>query len=1656
MAARKLKVSTTGYKENSKDKNLKELYVPSPNLTMTNVSKRVKATPVYENGGYGMPITMMPGVPTYSFPGAMGVIEEKFANGGDISVPDLRRVTINALPKAQSIGELKEQALQRDWNRQQARAWDPNELNGAQEVPTDNVAVKPMTIAPPAKNLPKKSKEQIAKEAAVKTNKKAQNDPTTWLADHPEYTLDSDGNPVLRTMMEQAAPEELKSGDIKQAKEEFVKDLNSDPLQQSLGTASLDNPVTNAAAERYADYTVNNIDPGKTEDQMFRGYMAPTTRDFYQPNNASNTVRGAAALGATAAGVAGLSAGITALPVLGEAAYAWGAANPFISATGAALTSSPTWAPGLSMANALNAGFITHGVSQLPETYKAWDNAINNGGSYLDATGQTLLNSLDFLGVGELKAPGILDDIIKTSIKEATAVGADPTKVFVENLGKQGVIKPEAIAGFTKEQWQEAAKFLERRQFVKQLQKNKLIGQGVKPEDINYFARFNDRTNRLTQNALNADATLYRGVRGNKPHAGYQEYTGREYDMMKPAWGNEISEYENMVRAGVDFENPLSIAEYQATHVPMESYGYRSGMPDMGKVDAIYATSEPSNYYGDYLFEMKLPRDYSKGNFKDWYDKYFKEQRYLHDDIWGAEEKAGRSIYDYVPPTNKEIPLRLSRSGYPIVIGKKGEKLLSVNKDFPFTDLKRLNTDPAYAKAFDEYREAVRNGYHTGWINDELDLTSLYRIEPKGSSFPTYANPNDLRYTEWSSGLDNFLENPSYANDLMQHPDIYKTFVDPKTGERNVGMFYPQSTEGNWWTTINPDKKALSGVFLNKGATQVLEVKVPKKILPNYEAHKVSGWAGSPHPDKPEWILPSEWRSKAKITEWDPSKKKIMSPFLKESESPEYLNSLQNEYNSLTEKGVENLTQDELLKTLDLEAKLNKAGETLGAAGETSNWGAKRGTDFVKTEHEDLANTIDELRADRIKFWETPKGKARLEAVIENTPELKAGGLTVDDYIAGMRSMTNENRTAVNQLTKADEILSAQENLIDEFENIKFLEQQTGMQSPNGMTEQYLQDELAKLQKQLDDLKIDFEGLSINNKYVDNAFMNRQGAININIGKSRNPTNVPNPYTKFTTGVGQYFTIADARRVIQHELGHYVQRGVQTNLDKELKGLELLDNEAGNLFSSAKGSSSDTQAYDAIFNKTNEYFKRARKYFNTGGKGQEKLPFLEEVRADMLEKGIIKNLGDDITEGMIKQHYSNYMLESHGGKYPLRIYDIMKNNPKNFKLLNNVMNKMPVAIIGTGVGLQMMGGDEEGQVLPQKKRGGGIKNVDFLASRNKGIINSLPKAQTGVDWEAVKNPELAAKAQAMGHETIADYRNSNWGYGKNMQRPPVINEDLRSRLMAQQEISSLEKQQMFPGRGAALGIGLDTQLPKPVSLKTLPNKRKTFLNMPMDNRQMPALEEIFKLQKPEQSGVGRFLGNPNAKAAPLGFEEEVNKYFGNPMDKAYAISEAFAGEGEDPVDNFRHPMAGMYTQQAIKDKVGIPFIGDALGFLGSNAMGIGHELGTMFKDERDWGVKLREAGEDTFNNFTGSLMGLLPGTQEDKQNMLYNLSSGNWLPDGVVWNEDKNQNMYFKDENGNVTRRSPSEMLNSISYEKQGGATKRVTIKSLPKNWKSR
>jgi hypothetical protein len=153
-------------------------------------------------------------------------------------------------------------------------------------------------------------------------------------------------------------------------------------------------------------------------------------------------------------------------------------------------------------------------------------------------------------------------------------------------------------------------------------------------------------------------------------------------------------------------------------------------------------------------------------------------------------------------------------------------------------------------------------------------------------------------------------------------------------------------------------------------------------------------------------------------------------------------------------------------------------------------------------------------------------------------------------------------------------------------------------------------------------------------------------------------------------------------------------------------------------------------------------------------------------------------------------------------------------------------------------------------------------------------------------------------------------------------------------------------------------------------------------------------------------------------------EDSVNKSLGYPMGKAHTAAEELAApwynpktkqwEENDPVDNFRHPMAGRYTSEAIQDKLyNIPILSQIAGMVGSNALGIGHELSTLInpKDKRGWYDKIREFGEDTFNNAVGATVGSLPISGKAKTNMLVNLSNKNMIPDGV---SGKGGDMYIK------------------------------------------
>lgn len=206
---------------------------------------------------------------------------------------------------------------------------------------------------------------------------------------------------------------------------------------------------------------------------------------------------------------------------------------------------------------------------------------------------------------------------------------------------------------------------------------------------------------------------------------------------------------------------------------------------------------------------------------------------------------------------------------------------------------------------------------------------------------------------------------------------------------------------------------------------------------------------------------------------------------------------------------------------------------------------------------------------------------------------------------------------------------------------------------------------------------------------------------------------------------------------------------------------------------------------------------------------------------------------------------------------------------------------------------------------------------------------------------------------------------------------------------------------------------------------------------PPESNYIQSLRQVQKtLKKPKtlESGRKLVMGEPGFKeqqevarknnAAMLTklfpsiakAEKFVNKHLGSPQEKARALTEKHTPSGEDPSDPARHIMAGKLSADAIKNKTGnIPYVSQGLGWLGSNVLGMGHELGTIFNDDRDWAVKLREAAEDMRNNLTGANLSFDPRSNKDITQEVINNAYDGVYPDGYGEKHPFKDNLKWED-----------------------------------------
>jgi hypothetical protein len=99
----------------------------------------------------------------------------------------------------------------------------------------------------------------------------------------------------------------------------------------------------------------------------------------------------------------------------------------------------------------------------------------------------------------------------------------------------------------------------------------------------------------------------------------------------------------------------------------------------------------------------------------------------------------------------------------------------------------------------------------------------------------------------------------------------------------------------------------------------------------------------------------------------------------------------------------------------------------------------------------------------------------------------------------------------------------------------------------------------------------------------------------------------------------------------------------------------------------------DISQYKSLINEK----QRATDYFLTGSDGREKSAFLGEVQQYMMDKGIIpKKSYTQVTPEMVEETMADAIFDEQGGGKYLRLFNIIKADPKNYELISKGLNKM--------------------------------------------------------------------------------------------------------------------------------------------------------------------------------------------------------------------------------------------------------------------------------------------------------------------------------------------------------------------------------------------
>jgi hypothetical protein len=391
--------------------------------------------------------------------------------------------------------------------------------------------------------------------------------------------------------------------------------------------------------------------------------------------------------------------------------------------------------------------------------------------------------------------------------------------------------------------------------------------------------------------------------------------------------------------------------------------------------------------------------------------------------------------------------------------------------------------------------------------------------------------------------------------------------------------------------------------------------------------------------------------------------------------------------------------------------------------------------------------------------------------------------------------------------------------------------------------------------------------------------------------------------------IGEGITPYDALHTFEHELGHFFQRNKPSNVDDILSKLKLKKEEDPiklNVFRSEvpllePGYS--TTRLDPNYNN----FIYPKDYFETGSRGQEKMPFAAEVRENLLQRGVIKDYYDDITPDILRKHKDIY--DKTGGlKYTQRLYEIMEDSPENLNILSQALNKMPQVVLPVAGGALAV----KSSLNEKKKQGGPI--VDPRGQwAHPGKRTMVPTPTGRITMQGVPYPV---------------YGQDETGFG----------------------------QMMYPGGKYKFPGQMVDEYPM-MQQGGLKKGSSSFMRT---------------VKKYENELMNKHIDPVTARALQRAKKAGIN-----------------TGIHNGPIDAIRHASSAAAMSSVIPSWANfIP--GVAVANVGmTNLAGVAHELMSP--------NSMKEHGSDLYNNFVGSLIGVLPVSEETKHDLILKTYKNNVL-----------------------------------------------------------